>query len=173
MIPKMLVIFKTKTNNTMDYWYMTYKDLIPPHGTMTEPRLLTKWERKQKGRESYANYVASIILKALSYHNISKFSVRWNYYNMVVSISETEIKVQYFNDYKSWNWVHTYPFTAKSVYTSTVKTWLKDQDPCLNAKIVKTIDKIIRDKKSVEGMKKKQADEVKEVERVKMLEIPF
>lgn len=157
----------------MDYFQITYSSMIPSHGTMSEPRLLTKKERKEKGRDAYANYVASIILKAFSYHDISKFFVRWNYYNMVVYISEKEIKVEYFNDCKSWNWVHTYPFTAKSEYVSTVKNWLRGQDPCFNAKIVKTLDKIIRDKKSVEGMKKKQELVIRERQKLEMLEIPF
>lgn len=134
-----------------------YKDLIPPVGTLAPPRPLTKKERKLQGREYYAKYVSQFLADAYNHDSIDSLVVRENQYTVSIKLSKDKVSLECIPPSRSWNTKNVYPFNATCEAQATVKHWLVSQNPCFAARIVKAIDKIIRDRKSLAGMKEKKS----------------
>jgi hypothetical protein len=135
----------------------SYKDMIPPEGTMAPPRPLTKRERKLQGRNNYAKYVSCILDDAYNYLGIDSLIVRENQYTVSIKLSKDKLSVKCSPVFEHWNTENVYPFNAMHEGQSTVKDWLVNQNPCFAARILKALDKILRDRKSLAGMKEKKS----------------
>lgn len=130
--------------------------MIPPVGTMAPPRPLTKQERKIQGRIDYAQYVSCVLADAYNQHGIDSLIVRENQYAVSIKLSKDKASIECIPPSRSWNTKNVYPFDATYEGQTIVKHWLVNQNPCFNARIVKAIDKILRDRKALAGMKEKK-----------------
>lgn len=120
-----------------------FENFVPPPDT-TIVRLMTKAERKHAGRKLYADYVASQIRKAYG-DGITQIRVK-RHTMMTILPSGKDVKVEYDAWYKS---ADLFPYEdCKCEYQLSIERWLYSTDPCFNAKILKNIQKQIRDRKS-------------------------
>jgi len=129
---------------------------MPPKGTMIS-RPMTYAERKAQGRKGYARHVIRELLELRYWVGMNDFEAQAN---------KTKIIISFKGDLAAINFRYTtgaFKFTPivcplfdKNDGRYTLDQWLASQDPCLGARLLKNARKQIRDRKSREGVKKKQ-----------------
>ena len=127
---------------------------IPPKGTMIS-RPMTYAERKAEGRKGYARHIISDLCRLHNFCDVNRFQTKAFGTKVILTLNGNQATLTF----NGSNWTPApivCPLFDKSDGRYTLETWLTSHDPCVGTRLVKNARKQIRDRKSREGVKKKQ-----------------
>lgn len=127
----------------------------PPKGT-TVTRPMTYAERKSEGRKGYARHILRELLMLHEWADVNGLRTKAFGTRVTLTFNGNQATLTF----NGGNWSPA-PIICCPLYDTNdgrynLELWLTSHDPCVGARLLKNARKQIRDRKSVEGQKKKQ-----------------